>query len=356
MNTKKKILLLGGTGAMGAYLVELLSQRDDVLCYVTSRSSRSDLANIKYLQGNAQDSTFLHKILDMHPWDCVVDFMVYSTEQFRERANLLLQSTKQYIFISSARVYADSDGQLTEESPRLLDVCTDQEYLNTDEYALTKARQEDILINSTFRNWTILRPSKTYGSLRIQLGSQEKEIWLYDALHDRSVTIPKDVIDKYVTFSSGMDAAKCIEKAIDCNLTLGEIYNITGDLQCTWREVLGLYTGVFNSFNKNLKIKVLDQWEPWQGGSYYQVKYSTALNRKVCNDKIKTLFPDLVFDDGKEDLKRILSNFIQCPKFGIVGQYRIIETARYLREFPSFKEITSLKKKIKLLLIKLNII
>ena len=356
MNTKKKILLLGGTGAMGAYLVELLSQRDDVLCYVTSRSARSDYANISYLQGNAQESSFLHNILEMNHWDCIVDFMVYSTEQFRERANLLLQSTKHYVFISSARVYADSDEQLTEESPRLLDVCTDLDYLSTDEYALTKARQEDILINSTFRNWTILRPSKTYGSLRIQLGSQEKEIWLYDALHDRSVTIPKDVIDKYVTFSSGMDAAKCIEKAIDCNLTLGEIYNITGDLQCTWREVLGLYIGVFKSFNKNLKVKILDKWEPWQGGSFYQVKYSTALNRKVCNDKIKTLFPNLVFDDGKEDLKRILLHFIQCPTFDQINQNALLMRGKYLKEFPLLKEISGKKKKLKLILMKLNLI
>lgn len=356
MTNKKHILVLGGTGAMGAPLISLLSQRDDVFCYVTSRSARSDYANISYLQGNAQESSFLHNILEMNHWDCIVDFMVYSTEQFRERANLLLQSTEHYVFISSARVYADSDEQLTEESPRLLDVCTDQEYLRTDEYALTKARQEDLLINSTFRNWTILRPSKTYGSLRIQLGSQEKEIWLYDALHDKSVTIPKDVIDKYVTFSSGMDAAKCIEKVIDSDQTFGETYNITGDFQCTWREVLDLYTEVFKIFNKNLKVKVLDKWEPWQGGSYYQVKYSTALNRKVSNYKIKTQFPDLMFDDGKTDLKNILSDFIKHPIFVQINPNALLMRAKFLKEYPSLKEISSKKKKVKLILMKFNIL
>lgn len=50
--------------------------------------------------------------------------------------------------MSSSRVYADSQTPITENSPRLLDVYKEEEYLKTDEYALSKARQEDILHRS----------------------------------------------------------------------------------------------------------------------------------------------------------------------------------------------------------------
>ena len=83
--------------------------------------------------------------------------------------------------------YANENGRITEKSKRLLDVCTDEEYLKTDEYALTKVRQENILLSSGKKNWTIIRPYITYNVERLQLGVYEKENWLYRALHGRSI-------------------------------------------------------------------------------------------------------------------------------------------------------------------------
>ena len=48
--------------------------------------------------------------------------MVYNTDEFRVRVSQLLKATKQYIFISSARVYGptnSSDELINEETPRL---------------------------------------------------------------------------------------------------------------------------------------------------------------------------------------------------------------------------------------------
>lgn len=53
--------------------------------------------------------------------------------------------------------------------------------LSIDEYAITKAHQENLLINSKNKNWTIIRPYITYSEQRLQLGTFEKEDWLYRA-------------------------------------------------------------------------------------------------------------------------------------------------------------------------------
>lgn len=79
--------------------------------------------------------------------------------------------------MSSARVYARSaDRQITESSSRLLDICDDEEYLRTDDYALTKARQENMLFCAKTQNWTIIRPYITFSEIRLQLGVFEKRI------------------------------------------------------------------------------------------------------------------------------------------------------------------------------------
>ncbi len=358
MNTKKKILLLGGTGAMGAYLVELLSQRDDVFCYVTSRSSRSDLANIKYLQGNAQDSTFLHKILDMHPWDCVVDFMVYSTEQFRERANLLLQSTKQYIFISSARVYADSDGQLTEESPRLLDVCTDLDYLSTDEYALTKARQEDILIKSDSKNWTIVRPYITFSDNRLQLGVMEKEMWLIPALNNRPIVFSNDIAECDTTMTDGCVLAQCLIALMNNSAVKGEIFHIASEQSYKWKEILEWYLEVFEDI-KGTKPSVhfIEKWDCRLGGEFYQWKYDRLYNRKFNNTKICKFVPNDIFLQTEQSIKTAISKYIKSYSPDIKHLNQNVEFARGIitGQFLPIQQVSGTKRKLKVIAQKIHI-
>lgn len=118
------------------------------------------------MQGSAKDILFIRELCQKH-WDAIIDFMVYSVEELEERIDLLLAATNQYVFISSARVYADAP-LISENSPRLLDVCRDKEYIATNEYAIAKAK--NVLFNSKYKNWTIVRPSLTYAENRLQLG------------------------------------------------------------------------------------------------------------------------------------------------------------------------------------------
>lgn len=159
------VLVLGGTGAMGVALVKILSEKYAVS--VTSRSKRDSSPNIRYIEGDAQNINFLKSVLKEQKWVAVVDFMVRNIDNLRDALPLLLDSTDQYIFISSARVYAESNTPITEKTPRLLDISTDKEYLSTNEYALAKAREENLLFDSDKNNFTIIRPSITYNDYRL---------------------------------------------------------------------------------------------------------------------------------------------------------------------------------------------
>ena len=236
------ILVLGGTGAMGTPLVKLLSQYNEV--FVTSRQNRySENPHIYYIKGNAKKQSFLLPVLKTRMWDAIVDFMVWDTD-FPMVLPLLLESTQQYVFISSARVYAKTDDIITEKTPRLLDVSDDRDYLATNEYALAKAREEDLLSELGRHNYTIIRPTITYNNYRLQLGVLEKENWLYRALHGRSIVFSNDIADKVTTMTWGDDVALGISSVVGQEKVLGEVFHVTSPVALKWREVLNIYLDV----------------------------------------------------------------------------------------------------------------
>lgn len=174
--------------------------RIEVMRYMLLLESGNQSKNkgsIQYIQGNAMDNSFLLDVLRMQEWDCILDFMSYKTEQFVQRVEPFLNSTKQYIFLSSARVY-DFDKVIDEESDRIIDTSHDTRFLCTKDYALEKARQEDVLRKQGKNNWTIVRPYKTYSCKRLQLGFLEKENWLYRCLQGRTEEYAKNALVIYV--------------------------------------------------------------------------------------------------------------------------------------------------------------
>lgn len=240
MSMDHRYLLLGGTGAMGDYLRdELLSRGAEV--HVSSRRARtSSDGRLHYLQGDAHDRVFLLNALQSVKPDVVVDFMVYGTREFESRYGDLLAGCGHYIFLSSYWVFADSR-PLVESSPRLLDVCTDSEYLQTDEYGLSKARQESLLRASGARNWTIVRPSITYSKTRFQFGCLEAGLLVYRALQGVPVAMPSEMLDKQATLTWAKDVARLIAGLADNPAAMGEDFNVVTSETHTWREIADIY-------------------------------------------------------------------------------------------------------------------
>ena len=281
-----KILALGATGAIGSQLIAALAPQEHEI-HVTTRRSRASGGPVRYIEGNAQDRAFLRGLL-RQDWDVIVDFMVYDTPTFRDRVEALLGATGQYVFTSTARVFADSVTPLTERSPRLLDVSQDAAFLATDEYALTKARQEDMLRASGRSNWTITRPYITFGEGRLQLGTLEKEAWLHRALNGRSIVFCDALIDRWTTMTEGSDVARMIAALLGTPAALGEDFNLAGDQAITWREVLELYLEELEAhlgIRPKVVLQTPDDFCRW-AGSVPQVRYDRMYDRRFDPAKI----------------------------------------------------------------------
>lgn len=314
------ILLIGGTGAIGGSLINILEKNCDNTIFVTSRKAHKSCDKLKYIQvdGKAAD---LVKMLPQKYFDVVFDFMIYDTEEFEEKIDALLEITSQYFFFSSARCYADSEKPINESSARLIDVCDDIEYLSTDEYGLSKGKEENVLMKKNKKNWTIIRPYITYNTYRLQLGVYEKENWLYRSLQGRTVVFPKDIADKKTSLTYAPDVAGALVDLIGKQDALGRAFHITTDEVYTWKDVLELYCAIVQKkTGKKIKIKWLadstslcEVWNPWQ------IKYDRLFNRSFDNAGIETVRGKYTFKSTAIGLEECIDAFLQTPKWNILN-------------------------------------
>lgn len=345
-----KICLLGGTGTIGTYLQELLKKEEGDNIFVTTRNkSAKDIKNIHFLHGNAKDIQFV-KSLDNN-FDVVVDFMSYKTDEFANRVAMLLNKTKHYVFLSSARVFAN-DKVITEESPRLLDVSKDKQYLETDEYALTKARQEDILNSCNKRNYTIIRPYITYGKERLQLSVLEKEEWLFRALTNRSIVFCKELANKSTTLTDSRDVAKSIFKILSGGGGKGETINITNDYSITWAQVLDIYVeeltkalGEIPNISWVTLDKFVELYRP--GISKYQITVDRMFNRVFDNGKLSNIIDTKLFVHPEDGVRLCITSFLDNPHFRYVNWRKEAYIDCQIKERVSLNDIKGLKNIIK---------
>ncbi|MGR5306678.1 NAD-dependent epimerase/dehydratase family protein [Vibrio mediterranei] len=314
-----KVLMLGGTGAMGSNLADIMST-DDFEVYITTRAKRKNYGNVTYLIGNAKDSAFLSSILESEYWDVIIDFMVYNTPEFARRASLLLQSTRKYFFISSSRVYADTHKDINEKSDRLIDVCDDDKFVTSSQYPITKSEQENILFETNASNWCIIRPYITYHTHRLQLGVFEKEEWLYRVLQGKALVFPKQLLVKKTTMTSGIDVAKIIKELVLSQNTEREIYNVTSEYSLTWGEVIDIYFNEIESItNKKPRVFYQDCDDFYKYNSEYPMLYDRLYDRTFTNEKLKKTIPNIRFLEPDYGLKTSLRNFMANKSFNKIN-------------------------------------
>ena len=319
---EKNVLVLGATGAMAVYLIPLLINKGYSVVGVSLDETVSDNENLTYIKADALDMSFLKEQLSRN-YDAVVDFMNYNSVQlFEKYYKLFLENTKHYIFLSTYRVYAD-DSPLSETSKRLLDVENSADFATEWEYSIYKAKEENLLNNSEYKNYTIVRPAITYSKRRFQLTILEANVLVYRMLKGKTVVLPKSAMDKQATMSWAGDVAKMLSGIILNPASFRQTYNVATSEHMTWEEVAKIYEEV-----GNLKYKIVDDeifLDIFAGDNIYirqQLFYDRCFNRIVDNSKILSLcnMEQEELMPLKEGLKRELANI----SLEDVGFYEIV--------------------------------
>ena len=127
---------------------------------------------------------------------------------------------------------------------------------------MRKAREENILKNNKYDNWTIIRPYITYSNRRLQLGIYEKEEWLYRLLNNKDLIIRREILDKFTSLTYGLDVAKCIKNIALSGTLKSDSINLVTEQTIKWSEILSLYKKILKEkLNINPKVFVSDNLE-----------------------------------------------------------------------------------------------
>lgn len=281
----KKILVLGGTGALGVYLVEALVKAKEQVDVISLDEKTSANPLLRYIRGNAMDDDYLLTVLK-NGYDAVVDFMLYPSKVFAKRYKMLLKNTGHYIFLSSYRIYA-GDFPITESSPRLLET-NKSDLINPEDYSVYKAMEEDMLRQSGARNFTVIRPAITYSKRRFQLTILEAPVLIYRMRAGKTVYLPAAAINVQATMSWSGDVAKMIQALILNEQAFGETYTVSTAEHHTWGEIAEMYRELGGLkckwINTEDFIRLTDK--PGSVMARRQLLYDRLFHRVINNSKI----------------------------------------------------------------------
>jgi nucleoside-diphosphate-sugar epimerase len=227
-----RILFLGGTGNISAECAALLAERGHEI-YVLTRGRSPVPAHYHALQADRRDPVALRAAVDAARPDVVINFLGYELADVQLDYQLLRGAVAQYIFISSATVYAKPPPRLpiTEQTPvgnPLWDYA--QKKLQCEQWLAQRWAEERFPV-------TIIRPSHTYSHRWIPNPISSSSYTFAARLEQgKPVFIPDDGQTPW-TLTAASDFALGLAGLIGRADVLGETFHITSDEVLTWNQI-----------------------------------------------------------------------------------------------------------------------
>ncbi len=299
------ILIYGGTGIISSEVVNRAIQ-DGHSVTMLNRGNRkkffnsqakliiADLSNddIKEIRGKIPGE-----------YDCVIDFYSRKRDDLDKCMAIAGEITKQYIFISSAVVYQNSNGRIS-ESDSIGDSVWD--------YANEKVECENYLKEKAgdyIFTYTVVRPYVTYNKTRIPF--QFAPMRYYTLIHRMKYhkVIPLFGQETMCTLTSSIDFAIGLVGLVGNEKAFNNCYHITGDYETSWENVLNLVADAFQMEYEtiNVPLSVLEDRKITRSLSFDEVTGDKGRNMLFDNRKIKEAVPGF---EGKRSLQEELAAIV----------------------------------------------
>ena len=315
---------------MGRPLVSALYEKGYDLSVVCRKVVEDDRKSIRYFYGDAKDLNFISYILKDY-YDVIIDFCWYSSKEFEANYQTLLKNTAQYICLSSAAVYSDIPEPKDEKAPRYIE--TDPPIEGTAKYnwyCYEKARIENILTQSEYHNWTIVRPGTTMNYNHFGWGHDWNADWVLRIMQGKKVIVPTDMLKYKFSLSSGGHVMTMLLSLIGNEKAIGEIYNVNSPEVFSWGELLKLYCELLENVGYVIKIKEVHSQELIERNPRLKYWYERArlLDRVFDSRKIFSLMDKSVFSPPMRSLlEKWTNDFIRANKTMKIADSALWHTA-----------------------------
>ena len=269
--SSKRILVTGGSGFIGTNLVAELESRGheviaaDLLNTDREHYIRADVRNFRQLERIFENNTFdyvYHLAAEYGRWNGEDYYEnLWETNCIGTKHMIRLQEKKKFrmIFYSSAEVYGDYEGRMTEDV-MIHNPISDTYQMN--DYAITKWAGELMCLNSAKMAGTEtvrVRPVNCYGPhehYSPYRGFIPKFIW--HALHDMPYTVFKGH-KRIIDFVE--DSCRTWANIVD-NFIPGEVYNVAGKPE--WERDIKQYSDlILKAIGKDDSLVTYEEAEPF---------------------------------------------------------------------------------------------
>ncbi len=287
MYSDKHVLLIGGGGTLGSYTAKELLKlgcRVDILCPEELFWEEKGLT----CHRGMGDAATLTALFAEHRYDGIVNFIhYYYPDEYPPIHALLCANTDHLIFLSSYRVYADEMHPITEDAPMLLDVSDDQAFLNSEKYAISKAKCEKFLrSDAAAKNYTILRPVISFSHRRLDLIMRTGHEVVDLTKAGKTITLPHAAKNLTAGLDWAGNSGKLIAHMLFKPHAIGEAYTVSSAQNLTWGEVADIYTDLIGAkFDWIDTDAFLDQL-PHIKASPWALLYDRLYDRAIDNRKI----------------------------------------------------------------------
>lgn len=309
-----RILLIGGTGNLSAECASwLVARGDDVVALTRGRGVPP--AGCRLVKADRKDLAAMRVALAGVRPDVVVNFLGYDLEEARLDYELFRGSMSQYVFISSASVYAKPHTRLplTEDAPL---GNTGWDYagkkLECERWFQARSREGGFPL-------TIVRPSHTYSKLWVPNTVSSASYTVAARLEaGRPVYLPDDGQTPW-TLTAASDFATGLGGLLGQAAAVGETFHITSDEVLSWNQIYAEIASAVGAASPPIVHIPTD----------FICECAPRLLGSLKADKAQVG----VFDNSK--IKRFVPGF-QCRKPFHVG---VRESVAWLRAHPEQKNL-----------------
>lgn len=289
-----RILIIGGTGTISTAVVkEAVRQGFDLTILNRGKSNRPVPDGVKLIHGDINEVGQMKELLRGLEFDVVAQFVAFTANHVERDLRLFAGKTKQYIFISSASAYQKPLRyyRITESTP-LDNVFWD--------YSQHKQHAEELLqaqAKSYGINYTIVRPSHTYGVDRIPVGvyGHNGSYSVIKRIKEGRPVVMHGDGESLWTFTFNEDFAVGFVGLFGHPQAYGEAVHITSDESLSWNAA---YRIIGNAVGREAKFIHV--------ATDRLIELRPDLRGALLGDKAVSL----VFDNAK--IKRLVPGF-HCP-------------------------------------------
>lgn len=226
-----RILMTGGTGTISrAVTARILAEGHELT--VLNRGKGEPLPEgVQHVVGDAHDARTLASVVTGAGFDAMIQFVAFTGEDVTNDLSVIAGEVGQYVFISSCSTYAKPvrNFRITEDTPQANP---------HSQYARDKIAGEEVLRDTgSDVNWTIVRPSHTYGERVIPTNFHfgKPSAALVRMLAGRPMVVHGDG-ESLWTFTWNEDFAVGLVGLLGNREALGRAVHITSDESVTWNE------------------------------------------------------------------------------------------------------------------------